>query len=71
MISPETCDDGLQDGVGCTSACDGQMTGYTCSGGDISTPTNCADVCGDGIVTPSQTCDDSNSVPTDGCDSNC
>ncbi|MFP8880861.1 MAG: DUF4215 domain-containing protein, partial [Myxococcota bacterium] len=31
----------------------------------------CAEVCGNGIVTTSETCDDSGTTPGDGCDASC
>ena len=31
----------------------------------------CAEVCGDGILTPGEQCDDGNDVDTDGCANDC
>ncbi|MFP8878589.1 MAG: IPTL-CTERM sorting domain-containing protein, partial [Myxococcota bacterium] len=42
-------------------------SGWTCSGD----PSLCSEVCGDGIVTGSETCDDSGKTPGDGCDAVC
>lgn len=34
-------------------------------------PTNCTSICGDGIVTPAEACDDGNLLNGDGCNSVC
>lgn len=71
MISPETCDDGTFDNAGCNLTCNGFINGYSCSGGDVNTPSTCNDFCGDGIVTMTNPCDDKNQISGDGCSSIC
>lgn len=47
----EICDDGNStDGVGCNSNCTGSLIDYTCTGGDLTSPSVCKEFCGDGIV---------------------
>lgn len=46
--------------------------GWSCSGGTVSTPDTCIEVCGDGyhfLAAPA--CDDGNIYDDDGCDSLC
>ncbi|HJX63322.1 MAG TPA: DUF4215 domain-containing protein [Polyangia bacterium] len=65
----EQCDDGnTANGDGCSADCKAIESGYQCP-----TPGKpCLNVnkCGDGIVTGTETCDDANTDPNDGCD-NC
>ncbi len=74
VTAPETCDDGnTVSGDGCSSTClieppgvDGK--GWNCPpAGGSCTPA----VCGDGIVTPPETCDDGNTTAGDGCSGTC
>ena len=63
----EQCDDGnINDGDGCSADCKAIESGFQCP-----TPGKpCVNMtkCGDGIVTGTETCDDANDDPTDGCD---
>ena len=64
----EICDDG--DNIGstnCKADCSGFAPGYTCTGGSTTTPKTCTNLCGDGIRTPTEVCDDHNILPGDGC----
>jgi uncharacterized protein (TIGR03382 family) len=50
------------------------MPGYficACNAGHAGSGTTCATICGDGIVSGAETCDDGNAVPGDGCDASC
>jgi len=73
LIGYETCDDGDTDPIttGCNLNCIGSQPGYTCTGGSLTTASICTTVCGDGIKTENEVCDDGNTVPGDGCDSTC
>jgi cysteine-rich repeat protein len=63
----EGCDDGnTTNGDGCSSSCTVE-TGWACSG----SPSMCAPVCGDGLVTGAEQCDDSNTTAGDGCSATC
>ncbi|CAI2384187.1 unnamed protein product [Moneuplotes crassus] len=44
------------------------QSGY---GIQASDPNSCTEICGDGIVTPSEACDDANTSDNDGCSANC
>jgi fibro-slime domain-containing protein len=65
----EQCDDGnTNDGDGCSADCKAIESGFQCP-----TPGKpCVNMtkCGDGIVSGTETCDDANNEPNDGCD-NC
>ena len=64
-MSDEGCDDG---GLGgCDTDCNSNAPGYICSGGDETQADTCVEDCGDGIITPSEACEDGNSVGGDGC----
>lgn len=78
---PEECDDRI-DGVpnwwplnvdplldGC-EACVVDV-GFVCEKGDLSRPSVCAEICGDGKNYGVNPCDDNNTSPFDGCDENC
>lgn len=67
----EICDDGSNDGFGCNSNCTGSEVNYTCTGGDLNSPSICKEFCGDGIVLSIQPCDDGNLINFDGCSSEC
>lgn len=46
----EACDDDDTNGLtNCKSDCTGPASGYTCTGGSITTPKTCSSLCGDGI----------------------
>ena len=64
-MSDEVCDAGTD--LGCLSDCTGDAPGYICSGGDETQPDTCDEVCGDDLITPSEACEDGNSVGGDGC----
>ncbi|HSN84375.1 MAG TPA: DUF4215 domain-containing protein, partial [Polyangiales bacterium] len=82
---PEACDDGnVLDGDGCTAACDLEVCGdgvvnddgaETCEPPDTALCTELCQVrtpvCGDGFLTPPETCDDDNLLDGDGCSSDC
>ena len=57
-----------EDGCSPTCAVD---CGYECTGGTSTSADVCTSVCGDGIKTASEECDDNNSHNNDGCDSSC
>lgn len=74
MISPENCDDGSNNGIGCALGCDsGSSTGWSCTKGNYSTASVCHVVCGDGLViSPEEKCDDgTNNGIGNGCSNNC
>jgi len=61
------CDDGNTDADdGCDASC-AVETGWGCTG----EPSDCAVVCGDGLVTADEACDDGNTTAGDGCDASC
>ncbi len=63
----EGCDDGnTAAGDGCSSTC-AVETGWACSG----SPSMCAPVCGDGLLTGAEQCDDGDTDPGDGCSHTC
>ncbi|HXS17285.1 MAG TPA: DUF4215 domain-containing protein [Polyangiaceae bacterium] len=66
IIFPEQCDPAALSIPGCNTC---QLTaGYMCTG----EPSVCREtVCGDGVIEGTETCDDSNTVPFDGCDMSC
>lgn len=68
------CNDGnYGNGDGCNYYCL-EEAGYTCTWDSNTNLHVCTDVCGDGTYvggTPAISCDDSNTVPGDGCDENC
>lgn len=62
------CDDGnLNLGDGCNDACQVE-SGWSCSGGNSTSPDVCTDLCGDNLVVLAQTgyCDDGNLIDGDG-----
>jgi fibro-slime domain-containing protein len=70
----EQCDDGETDGMvksgdGCTSACDAVEPNYSCpQQGGACTRTS---VCGNGVLTSDEQCDDRNTSSGDGCSASC
>ena len=79
VVLGETCDDGnTDDGDGCSSAC-ALESGYVCENGsdqDGPCPAGTGnggptELCGNGIITPSEACDDGNTDNEDGCSSAC
>ncbi len=67
VVFPEQCDPGATPVVGCTATCKLEL-GYKCEG----SPSACSPtVCGDGNIEGTETCEDGNTLPFDGCDQNC
>jgi len=69
------CDDGnTNSNDGCSSTCTVDF-GYACSGGTVTSPDTCTQICGDGRIMntrPSSSyCDDGGLVNGDGCSSTC
>lgn len=63
----EQCDDAGNTAPGCSDLCKLDL-GYKCDGEpSVCVPT----VCGDGATDGTETCEDGNTVPFDGCDANC
>ena len=63
----EQCDDAGNATPGCSDLCKLEL-GYKCDGSpSVCVPT----VCGDTAVDGTETCEDGNTVPFDGCDTNC
>lgn len=56
---------------GCNTICTGPAAGYTCIGGDLTNPSVCTEICGDGVKTGSQACDDGPPNSGDGCSATC
>ena len=73
MMKPgEICDDGARlDNVGCTSDCLGNLPGWNCLGGSLTTPVTCFGICGDGFIKGTEQCDDGNTNDYDGCSAFC
>lgn len=66
-VQGETCDDGNQAiGDGCYSTCGSIETGWTCSGGSLTTKDSCTAICGDGLKLGTEVCDDKNTISNDG-----
>lgn len=62
MLGTENCDDGvLGDMIGCYDDCSGPLPYFNCF---LSLTRNsiCTSVCGDGVKTPNEGCDDGNSI---------
>lgn len=76
LTDDEVCDDGdTLDGDGCQADCQNVTSGYTCET-RISPEGNwkisvCTSLCGNGIKTGWEECDDGNRISGDGCSSNC
>mgnify|MGYP002381176602 CR=1 FL=1 len=59
MVFGEICDDGnLNDNYGCKPDCSGPLPGFSCVGGSAISPIVCSEVCGDGILTINEDCED-------------
>jgi len=73
MVKPgEICDDGgFVNTSNCLANCMGSAPGYSCDYGTPTTPSICHEVCGDWVLTPSEGCDDNNTINYDGCSSTC
>ena len=72
MISPdETCDDNKTITDGCNSTCDGELDGWSCTGGSPTTSTVCTPICGDNLKVGIETCEDGTPLDGAGCASNC
>jgi len=57
-VGLEACDDGNLNGLtACKADCSGPVSGWSCTGGDVMTPSTCIEVCGDGIITGAESCD--------------
>eukprot|EP00656_Telonema_subtile_P054704 TRINITY_DN8238_c0_g1_i1.p1 TRINITY_DN8238_c0_g1~~TRINITY_DN8238_c0_g1_i1.p1 ORF type:complete len:539 (+),score=107.56 TRINITY_DN8238_c0_g1_i1:120-1736(+) len=75
-LGNEQCDDGNRlDGDGCSSECHVEQ-GWRCpqaepSEGDVVAPSECVELCGDGVHEDSEGCDDGNKIPGDGCSAGC
>ena len=56
--------------IGCYDDCSGPLPFFTCF---LSLTRNsiCTSLCGDGVRTPNEGCDDGNALETDGCYNNC
>jgi fibro-slime domain-containing protein len=68
-VAGEQCDDGnTTGGDGCTAHCKAEALFSCPAGGGACTSTV---VCGDGVVSGTETCDDHNRVSGDGCDHDC
>ena len=66
---PWYCDDGnTRDGDGCSSRCTVEPA-MSCSGGSLTTPDVCTEICGDGFNAGFYACDDGNLRDGDGCSS--
>jgi cysteine-rich repeat protein len=66
-VALRPCDDGdTSSGDGCSAVC-GIETGWVCAG----QPSNCATVCGDGVLAGTEACDDGGAAPGDGCGATC
>lgn len=52
MMKPgEICDDGnLLDNKGCKPDCSGNLPGWNCLGGSLTTPVTCIGICADGYI---------------------
>ncbi len=73
LDDPEECDDGNTiSGDGCSNYCQVE-TNFKCMSNSVSAPSICTPICGKGIFygINGQECDDGNTSPNDGCDSNC
>ena len=74
LAGNEECDDGNVDaGDGCSNACTVEK-GFSCANqacGSASSASSCTEVCGDGVVTNSEACDDANVDSNDGCSNEC
>lgn len=65
------CDDGNSvDGDGCSLDCSVE-DGWTCAGGNGSTPDTCNGICGDSLIYGKEQCEDGNTINGDGCSSTC
>lgn len=56
----ETCDILYTSDEGCLNqpSCIGSEPGWACVGGDSGTPSVCTEICGDGVLTKNEECDD-------------
>jgi len=70
VVGSEVCDDGTDDGKGCAIGCKGITPGYECTLGTSISPSECSEVCKDGIRTEGEICDDS-TVKGQGCKDDC
>lgn len=67
-MSYKDCDDGnAVEEDGCSSICN-INTGWTCTGGTLTTADTCTETCGDGYDYGNYACDDGNLIDGDGCD---
>lgn len=57
-MADEACDAGLLEG--CKADCTGVLTGWSCTGGNETSPTVCVSTCGDGKKVGNETCDNGN-----------
>ena len=72
VIGLESCDDWSDDDLGCNSDCSGPHPAFTCTGGDVNSPSVCKPICGDGLVYFPEVCDDGiQPANLKGCDYSC
>ena len=68
----EFCDDGDTSALNkCSANCMSNVAGWSCTGGNITNPSTCVEVCGDNVLTASEGCDDFNIANLDGCSLTC
>ena len=67
MVGDEACDNGMT--VGCKDYnCKKADDGFTCTGGSLTGPSTCRGICGDGVKTGTEQCDNKNQL---GCSTGC
>ncbi len=79
LLQPEEfCDDGNSLGAdGCSEVCTVEagyschVPGEPCEANTCDVPGSVCAACGDGVLQPGETCDDANSVGSDGCSDTC
>lgn len=71
VVGTETCDDGTGNGEGCNPTCNGNVTGWNCTGGGPFSPSNCQPICGDGYRVTGEGCDDGTKLDGTGCKADC
>ena len=56
---------------GCNEDCSGPATGFLCTNHGIYESTTCEGICGDGVRTEDEACDDGRTGDLSGCDEDC